>query len=587
LPGSKLLPLRCLFFAFTILLCTGISTALSNHVRAQDLTYDAPLRGPLLVTGTFGELRGDHFHAGLDFRAPTGTPVYAVADGYVSRIKVTAGGYGQAIYVDHPDGHRSVYGHLETLVPELLDTLRSRQFAEEEFEQEMTFDAMAFPVCRGQQLGGVGNRGYSFGSHLHFEMREIVGDVPLNPLAFGFSVPDGLPPTIRNLRLYELDEAGLEVSTQTIEPTLQRDGNYVVTDTLIVGQARIGLALKTYDRQDAMPNWNGIYGGRLTADTTAVFDFAFHRIPFEQTEYLNALTDYADWTENKSWYHRFWALSPTQFRARPQGAKEVGKGAKTYDGTLRLRPEVPLPVRLEVYDHAGNVTTCQLTLLYRLSPASPRPRPHQYFLPAGEASIIDKGDFRLELPADVLYRDCFFRYARLPDTSAGHLSAFHQLDSPSTPLHGQARLAIRPMGNVANNLRPHAFLGQCNDDGEWSSRGGEWQADGRMVANISTFGDYALFLDTIPPTVTINAFATDLRRASGFSIYVKDNVKGRWPTYRATIDGAWALLEFDGKSDKLNYNFADGDPGPGEHLFEITVNDGRGNATVWQRRFRR
>lgn len=568
------------FFLYLLCLLPGTSFA-------QSLVYAAPLSGPLLVTGTFGELRGDHFHAGLDFRAPTGTPVYAVADGYVSRIKVTAGGYGQAIYLDHPDGHRSVYGHLERLAPELLDTLRVRQFSDEAFEQDLVFGPAAFPVVRGQQIGEVGNRGYSFGSHLHFEMRETEGDVPLNPLAFGFSVPDGRAPAIRQLKLYELDAHGLEVGTQTIAPTVQRDGHYLVADTLIVGQPRVGLALKTYDRQDALPNWNGIYGGRLMTDTTIVFDFAFHRIPFEQTEYLNALTDYAEWTEHQSWFHRFWALSPTQFRARPQGAKRVGGGAKLVDGTLRLRPGVPLPVRLEVYDHAGNVTTCQLTLLYRPSTASLRPRPHQYFLPAGEVSIIDNGELRLELPAEALYRDCFFRYARLPDASSGHLSAFHQLDTPSTPLHGQARLAIRPTVNVAAALRPHVFLGQCTPGGEWSSRGGEWQADGRLAAKISTFGDYALFLDTIPPTVEINYFATDLRRASGFSVYVKDNVKGRWPTYRATINGKWALLEFDGKSDKLNYNFADGDPGSGDHLFTLRVDDGRGNTTTWQRRFRR
>jgi len=137
-----------------------------SFLTAQTLQYDAPLRGPLLVTGTFGELRSDHFHAGLDFRASTNTPVYAVADGYVSRIKVSPGGYGQAIYVDHPDGHRSVYAHLETLAPELLDTVRVRQFAEEEFRQDLNFGPNDFPVTRGQKIGGVGNRGHSFGPHL-------------------------------------------------------------------------------------------------------------------------------------------------------------------------------------------------------------------------------------------------------------------------------------------------------------------------------------------------------------------------------------------------------------------------------------
>jgi hypothetical protein len=561
------------------------------------------LRGPLLVTGTFGELRSNHFHAGLDFRASVNTPVYSVADGYVSRIKVGPGGYGQAIYVDHPDGHRSVYGHLETLTAELLDTVRARQFAEEEFRQDLRFGPDDFPVSRGQQIGGVGNRGHSFGPHLHFEMREQAGDVAVNPLAFGFSIPDTRAPAIRKLRVYELDERGLERASQTITPTALRGGDYAVNDTVIVAHRRIGLALKSYDRQNAMPNWNGIFGGDLYADSTLVFDFRFARIPFEETEYLNALTDYADWTENQSWYHRFWAISPQQFRApMPQdtigpfaflnagdGAQDAkgGKGTGSYDGSLVLQPEKPLNLRLRSVDFAGNASELSLVVLYRPTDLAPASEPHQYFLPAGAPSIIDNGDMRLELKDDALYRDCFFRYARLPDRSANHLSDVHQVHDHRTPLHSSARLHLRPVAQIPNGLRDHVFLGTCDDEGHLSSRGGSWTDDGRMAANISTFGDYGLFLDTLPPTVEINYFSTDLRRASGFSVVMEDNVSGGRLTYRGTINGKWVLLEHDGKSGKLNYSFANGEPGPGEHLFELEVTDARGNSTQWQRRFRR
>ncbi len=528
---------------------------------------------------------------------------------------MSPGGYGQAIYIDHPDGHRSVYGHLETIAPNLLDTVRARQFAEEAFPQDLHFGPTDFRVARGQQIGGVGNRGHSFGPHLHFEMREQAGDVAINPLAFGFSIPDTRSPAIRKLRVYSLNEQGLEQESQTITPTLLRGGNYAVSDTVVVAHRRIGLALKSYDRQNAMPNWNGIFGGDLYADTTLVFNFRFARIPFEETEYLNALTDYADWTENQSWYHRFWAISPQQFRApmptdtvgpfaflnraktsgadeksdflaRTQDARQVeSKGA--YDGSLVLQPEKPLNLRLRTVDFAGNAAELNLIVLYRPSTQPRAPQPHQYFLPAGEPSIIDNGDMRLELDADGLYRDCFFRYARLPDRSANHLSDVHQVHDPRTPLHGSARLHLRPVAQIPDHLQNHVFLGTCDDDGRLSSNGGHWTDDGRMAANIPTFGDYGLFLDTLPPTVMINYFNTDLRRAVGFSVIVEDDVSGGKLTYRGTIDGKWALLEHDGKSGKLNYSFANGEPGPGEHLFELEVKDARGNMARWQRRFRR
>ncbi|MEO0733712.1 MAG: hypothetical protein AAFZ52_12820, partial [Bacteroidota bacterium] len=373
-----------------------------------------------------------------------------------------------------------------------------------------------------------------------------------------------------------LDEAGLELNTQTFTP----QAGYRIPDTVFVSSPRVGLALKTYDRQDGMPNWNGIYGGTLLADTTPVFHFAFDRIPFEQTEYLNALTDYADWTENTSWYHRFWALT--------QDAvfwdKEAG-----YDGTLHLRANTPLPVRMQVHDHAGNVSELALTLVYRPDQgAKMPPRPHQYFLPAGEESLIDNQEFRLHLPDKALYRDCYFQYSRLPDGSTNRLSPTHQIHEQLTPLHGRARVALRPDQDIPTALQDKVILGRCDDEGHWSGRNASYQPeDGRYYSAISSFGDYALYLDTIPPTVEIDYFPTDLRRARGFSLFIKDNVSAGGLRYRGTVDGRWVLLEYDAKNDRLTYDFGEWDLNPGEHQFTLEVADARGNSTSWKRRFRR
>ncbi len=559
--------------------CTELS-AQTDTATQPSITYAPPLRGQLLVTGTFGELRSNHFHAGLDFRASVNTPVYAVADGYVSRIMISPGGYGQAVYVDHPDGNRSVYAHLETLAPALLDTVRARQFAETSFPQTLTFPPSAFPVSQGDALGGVGNRGHSFGPHLHFEIRTVAEDAPMNPLALGFDVADNRTPQIRNLRVYGLNDQGLETSTQTLAPRRLKAGTYIIPDTIVLPTNRAGLALKTYDRQDGMPNWNGIYGGSLFADTTEIFSFSWDTIPYAQTEYLNALTDYADWKANTSWYHRFWALTQDAMFWRKAG--EV-----TFDGSLRLRPNLPFPVRMEVRDFAGNTSTLSFTLVYQPQAENPTTPSHQYFLPAGEASIIDNGALRLELSDNALYRDCYFSFAQLADRSSGYWSDVFQLHEYTTPLHGRAKLALRPNAPVPDSLRNKLFVGQCSPSGRWSSYGGRWEADGRLHTSIGAFGDYAISIDTIPPKVEVHRFSTDLRQRAGFSVEMTDNVGGGGLTYRGTIDGEWVLLEYDVKNDRLNYAFADGDPGPGEHLFELEVRDARDNATIWRRKFRR
>ncbi|NJC26073.1 M23 family metallopeptidase [Neolewinella antarctica] len=548
------------------------TTAAFAQLAARIATeaYVAPLRGPLLVTGTFGELRSDHYHAGLDFRASTSTPVYAVREGFVSRIIVSPGGYGQAIYVDHPDGYRSVYGHLETLVGELLDTVRAAQFAEESFRQDLKFDSLAFPVARGQRIGAVGNRGHSFGSHLHFELREILGDVPVNPLQFGFSIPDRRAPQIRSLRIYELDGRGHEITATT-----HKSGS---KDTIFVRTPDVGVAVKAYDRQDAMPNWNGIYSATVFVDSVRQSGIEHARIPFGDTRYLNAQTDYREWQKETSWFHRLWALP------RVPGLR----GSAMNDGpALKLVTNRPTNVVIEVRDYAGNVTTEKATLVYRPGDEPEFTQPHQYFIPAGEESLIEREGFSLYFPENALYEDLYLRFTVLPDDSADRYSATYLVHDALTPLHGRAKISIRPTKPVPDGLRERVYLGRCDEKGQYHSHGGKWTEAGSLETTLGSFGDYALFLDTIPPTVRINSFPRNLNRYAGFSVLITDDVSGGGLAYRGTIDGKWIFLEYDEKNDKLTHNFSEGALRPGKHTFELELTDARGNTTNWKRKFTR
>lgn len=545
---------------------------------AAQTGYVPPLKGPLLITGTFGELRSNHYHGGLDFRAAVGTPVHAVKEGFVSRIVVSGGGYGQAIYVDHPDGYRSVYGHLESLATELKDTIRALQFAEESFAQNVYFDSLAFPVSIGQKIGGVGNRGHSFGPHLHFEMRKIDGDVPLNPMRFGFSIPDHRAPQIRSLRVYELDAVGRELAATTYQVGRPGKGQKALPDTIIVRTPNVGLAIKAYDRQDGMPNWNGIYSAAVVVDSLRQSGFNHSSIPYDITEYINAQTDYREWNKNTSWYHRLWALSPVQ----------SGVGEAMNDGPwITLQPGIPRSGHVEATDMAGNVTEVKYILKYVPDEKLEKQWPHQYYLPAGEESLIERPGFSFYLPTTALYQDLYLQFAQIPDNSADVYSPTFQIHEPLTPLHGRATLKIAPNRPVADSLRPRLYLGQCNDKGEHSSRGGSWTDDGMLEARIGSFGDYALYLDTIPPRVRINSFPTNLSRYAGFSVLITDDVRGGGLEYRGTIDGKWVLLEYDAKNDKLTHSFADGNTARGNHTFELTVSDARGNTTTWTRNFTR
>ncbi|MCP9234525.1 M23 family metallopeptidase [Lewinella sp. JB7] len=539
--------------------------------------YTPPLRGALLVTGTFGELRSDHFHAGLDFRAAVGTPVYAVREGYVSRIRISGGGYGQAVYLDHPDGKRSVYGHLESLTPELLDTIRALQYARETFEIDLALNPGDIPVTAGQRIGAVGNRGFSFGPHLHFEIRESATDAPLNPLSLGFRVPDTRKPELQQLRVYEVSGAGEPVTTKTFDLPGRE-----LPDTVRVGSERVAFAVKAIDRQNAMPNRNGIYGARILADSLPLFSFAYDRIPYDKTEYLNALTDYAEWKRNRSWFYLLHARTP-------KAVFWKAEADSSDTGILRLFPDRPVAVDVVGYDYAGNESVVSFVVVYdrRMAPASPPNRAFQYFLPDGEASIIDTGSMRLELDGNALYAPLRFRYVRLSDESADYLSDTHQLQDEETPLHGSAILTLRARTPVPPDLREKVYVGRCGPGGAFASAGGEWLDDGRMSTRIRGFGDYALLIDTFPPRVRIERFGTDLRGANAFSLLV-ENDEGGEITFRGEVDGKWVLLEYDAKDGRLTHTFAGNRIEAGRnHRFSLLLRDARGNETIFERSFRR
>ncbi len=539
--------------------------------------YRPPLRGPLLITGTFGELRSDHFHGGLDFRGAVGTPVYAVNDGYVSRIKISGGGYGQGVYIDHPDGKRSVYGHMEVLAPELLDTIRALQYARESFEIDLQLDSTAFPVTRGQQIGGVGNRGFSFGPHLHFEIRDAATDAPLNPLSLGFPIPDTRLPQLRQLRVYELPADAFPPVGTSYDLL---DGS--LPDTIRVSGPRVAFGLKAYDRQNSMPNWNGIYSGRMLVDSVEAFSFVYDRIPFEKTEYLNALTDFPEWKRNTSWFYLLYALTPNALFWRP-GSPEPDQGI------VRLQQGQPRTITVAAGDFAGNSSAARFVVLWdgKSGPTGGQLAEYQYFLPAGEPSIIDTGGMRLELGADALYRDLPFRYARLADDSEGYLSDTHQLQDRETPLHGRASLHLRPRREIPDDLREKVYVAQCGPSGAATSVGGDWEENGWMLARIKSFGDFVLRVDTVPPVIRGERFGTDLRRAASFSVRIEEE-SGGGLRYRATVDGAWILMEYDAKSGRLTHTFEEGRiAGGGMHQLELTVTDERGNEQRFSQRFRR
>lgn len=543
--------------------------------------YAPPLRTTLMTTGTFGELRSNHFHGGVDLRGPVGTPIYSIGDGYVQRISIQAGGFGQALYIAHPEGYTSVYGHLDSFSDSLLAYVRANQYARESFDIDLRPDPSRFPVRRGDLVAYVGNRGASQGPHLHLEIRDTETDDPLNPLSFGLEVADSRKPDLHEIRLYELDQSGNVLDQQTHDLRYTQE-DYVPEDgdTLYVEGEWSGIGVKVFDRQDLRHNRNGIYGASLYLDSTLHYGWQMDRFSFAETRYLNAHTDYEAYRfRNGGWFHRLFSLP--------------GNGLPMYQtdadrGRIRLQPGENRRLRVVTFDYAGNERACTFVLARRPGASTLVNHHYNYYLPQGEASRIETPELQLHFADDALYEDTYLEYHAAPDGSEDIYSAVHQIHTPTTPVHRYFQIAIRPDERLPQDLRDRAVLARCSGSRTPISFGGTWE-DGFLRSEVRDFGDYCILIDTVPPSIRPSSFRYNLRGRGSFSFRIGDNFPTSGPArglrYRAEVDGKWLLMEYDLKSNRIFHNF-DGSLPRGVHTLTIEVTDDRENTARWEGKFR-
>ncbi|HLX66099.1 MAG TPA: M23 family metallopeptidase, partial [Puia sp.] len=250
-----------------------------------------PLGIPMSLAANFGELRPNHYHMGLDIRTQhrENLPVYAAADGYIARVQIEPFGFGQAIYIRHPNGYTTVYGHLNRFIPALAAYVEQQQYRQQSWTVDLTIPAGQFPVKQGEQIAWSGNTGGSQGPHLHFEIRLTAAGINLNPLLFGLPVEDRVPPKITRLAWYDGGQGIYEQQAHVLPVQL---GRLPAGAILTVPVARIGFAISASDAQSDSLNPNGIYRAILEEDNRPVLGFQLDHISYDDTRNINAHIDY-------------------------------------------------------------------------------------------------------------------------------------------------------------------------------------------------------------------------------------------------------------------------------------------------------
>ena len=578
--------------------------------------FRSPLGIPLKLSGNFAEMRDNHFHGGLDLKTndSEGYRVYAAANGYISRVKISPTGYGNALYVAHPNGFTTVYAHLSRLSGPIADYLRRLQESRKSFEIDQYLGADRFPVEQGGVIALSGNSGSSSGPHLHFEIRKTSGQIPVNPLLFGLNVADTTPPRIYRIRLYALDDdSGVRAVTANGDESAAGKHSHVTLDVSESGGAlsvearsleawgNIGLGIQAHDYHDGSGSRLGAYTISLSAEGTPVFKSKMEQVSFDETRFINAHVDYAERKRARRWIQRSYLL--------PGNDLTIYEAANR--GVLNLIAGTRLPLTYVVEDAHGNRARLSFAIdgieaatgetdltTAALDGSGARGSgaaagggtnggrralevvPVRYSQPM----VIRQDGIEAAFPARAFYDDLEFEYS-VESAPPGAYSPAHVLHNDHVPVHKRYDLSITPL-KLPTALRTKALIASVDEDGKLSSTGGSYEA-GAVKTRLRSLGKFVVVVDTLAPTITSLDIVDGQRlgRTQTLHFRIDDDLAGI-STYDGFIDGLWVLFAYDAKK-KLIYHELDAGLAPGSHEVVIEVADQKGNSEVVALGFRK
>ncbi|MBT7481663.1 MAG: M23 family metallopeptidase [Flavobacteriales bacterium] len=538
--------------------------------------YHSPLNFELLLSGTFGELRGSHFHTGIDIKTEgvEGQKVFSIADGYVSRIKVSTWGYGKAIYITHPDGNTSVYAHLKEFNKEIEKYVNEQQYKKENFEIQLFPSKEKFPIKRGEVVALSGNTGGSGGAHLHFEIRNTKSEHPINPLQFNFDVTDNIQPTIVGIKIYPHQNSSVNNKNESVKYSLTKKGNnYSVNSKQIIKvNGDISFSISTYDKLNGAYNKNGVYSIKLFIDNNLIHHFLADELSFSEKRFLNAHIDYSEYTESKTKYNRCFNLPYN---------KLSNYKTNVNDGIFNFIDSLTHKIRFEVEDFEGNKSEVNFEVQSQsTSPEFETEDSGDRFL-YNQANVYKNLKFEAHLEKYSLYEDCNVHYSVGIKTD-NTLSEIHNFMSSSIPIHKNYVLSIKE--KIAKNITDKVYIAKVNDNGTFTYKGNSWRGS-FLSAKVREFGNFTIISDTVNPIILgINVKdGKNISSQTTIKCTIEDKGSGI-SFYRGEINGKWILMEYDYKKNLLTYKIPS-DFEKGKHTLTVVVKDRMGNKTEYTDNF--
>jgi hypothetical protein len=558
------------FLFFTLLLFS--STIKAQFFAQKNYPKDYfiyPVDARISLAANFGELRPNHYHMGLDCRTNQviNRPVKAAADGYIARVTIAPFGFGQAIYINHPNGLTTVYGHLHSFFPALEKYVKEQQYKQESWDIDLKIPSSLFPVKQGQFIANSGNTGGSQGPHCHFEIRNTKTDKVLNPLLFNLPIPDNVPPSI--VRLYMYDRCKSTYSQSPEHLAIKRiSGNYTTTENVIpVHTDKISFGISANDKQSGSNNPNGIYEAVIYFDGLPLSAFELDNISYDETRYVNANIDYKTRAAGGSYIQHL-----SRLPGYPQGVYKDING----DGVIELKDENIHQVKIVVKDTKNNASVIEFKIKKGLIVENGNSgiSNEKEFQP-GSVNVFENENLQVYLPAATLYDSVSFFHSEKSSAGQNSYSAIHSILSGLIPAQDYFTVSIKTNKTIQENLTNKMLIKR-----NWNGKSEVVKAiknNNWYSAKFRAFGNFELIADDEPPV--IHADFQDNANISKYRTIVitpKDNndeIKKFW----AELDGKWLRFSND-KGRSFIYNF-DEKCGPGKHELKVSVEDEAGNRT--------
>jgi hypothetical protein len=558
------------FFIF-FLFFSGVTVAQSEYPKDY---FSPPLAIPMQLSGNFGELRPNHFHAGFDFRTAQreGLEVHAVADGYVSRIKISTFGNGKAIYITHPNGFTSVYCHLQKGTDAIESYIQKTHYKEKAFEIEMFLKPNELVVKKGQTIALSGNTGSSEGSHLHFEFRDSKTEKIINPMLFGFDkdIEDTKKPSLSAVYVYPVDnKTSVNQSKRPLllNLSLQKDGSYL--SNKVVANGKIGFGITVVDYDNVSGNRNGIYKLQSYLNGKPSFGYQLDSYSFDDMRYVNALIDYRRYKMTSQRVQKLFMVNPYNLSFLK---------ADEANGIVTVSPNLTSVYRIEVSDFMGNTTTVSIPISYDLSSTIVEKEAivSNYFVKANKDSNFAKNNMSVFFPAGTFYEDFDMNFDVRDDTLYLH--------DDTVPVHSNFTITIED-NKYTDSDKEKVYIADISKNGSIGYNSTTMK-DNVFTAKVRSLGKYKLVTDTSVPTISIGKSIEGkwISTQKTIQLSIQDSDSGI-KSYNGFLNGNWILFEYDNKTRKITHNFSDGIVAEGANDLKVVVTDNVGNSAIFETHF--